>query len=362
MSWQRGGLVLLMPGKRTMTSKIRAGKKSPVIRMFKFFLRAVVVLVIVAAALLAYGLYLPAGPAQERFVQLKPGSSARRIASDLQTAGIIRSQSAFLFWHYIQGHKNLKAGEYSFDHPAKVREVYDRIARGDIYVHLLVVPEGFNMFDIAAAIEDAGLGTRDDFLQVVRKDVSLVHDLDPQAPNLEGYLFPDTYRFTRTQSLHDMAAAMVHRFRQAAHAAGVTEDFHAKVTMASIIEKETAVEGERAEVASVFYNRLSRRMALATDPTVIYAALLNDRYRGTIYRSDLSFDSPYNTYKYPGLPPGPICNPGKASLQAALHPATTRYLYFVSDNHGRHNFSSSPAEHAKNVAAYRKAVAQAINR
>ncbi|MFI5105824.1 MAG: endolytic transglycosylase MltG, partial [Terriglobales bacterium] len=343
-------------------SKYNMRRRKPKYRMFKFLFRVVVILVIVAAALLAYGLYLPAGPTQERFAQLKPGSSARRIASDLQTAGIIRSQYAFLFWHYIQGHKNLKAGEYSFDHPAKVREVYDRIARGDIYVHLLVVPEGFNMFDIAAAIEDAGLGTRDDFLQVVRKDVSLVQDLDPQAPNLEGYLFPDTYRFTRTQSLHDMAAVMVHRFRQEARTAGLTEDFHAKVTMASIIEKETAVDAERAEVASVFNNRLSRHMALATDPTVIYAALLNDRYRGTIYRSDLNFDSPYNTYKYPGLPPGPICNPGKASLQAALHPASTRYLYFVSDNHGRHNFSSTPAEHAKNVAAYRKAVAQAINR
>lgn len=330
--------------------------------MFKFVLRAVVILVIVGAALLAYGLYLPAGPTQERFVQLKPGSSARHIAADLQKAGIIRSQYAFLAWHYVKGHKNLKAGEYSFDHPAKVREVYDRIARGDIYVHLLVVPEGFNMFDIAAAVDDAGLGTRDDFLKVARQDVSLVRDLDPQAASLEGYLFPDTYRFTRTQSLHDMAAAMVHRFRQAAREAGLMEDFRAKVTMASIIEKETAVDSERTEVASVFYNRLAKHMVLATDPTVIYAALLNDRYRGTIYRSDLGFDSPYNTYKYAGLPPGPICNPGKASLQAALHPASTEYLFFVSNNHGHHNFSRTSQEHARNVAAYRKAVAQAINR
>jgi len=330
--------------------------------MFKFFLRALVVVLIVAAALLAYGLYLPAGPTQERFVQLKPGSSARRIAADLQKAGIVRSQYAFLAWHYVKGHKNLKAGEYSFDHPAKVREVYERIARGDIYVHLLVIPEGFNMFDIAAAVDEAGLGTRDDFLKVVKQDVSLVRDLDPQAPSLEGYLFPDTYRFTRTQTLHDMAAAMVHRFRQEAHAAGLTEDFHAKVTMASIIEKETAADAERTEVASVFYNRLARHMALATDPTVIYAALLNDRYRGTIYRSDLNFDSPYNTYKNTGLPPGPICNPGKASLQAALHPASTEYLFFVSNNNGRHNFSRTSQEHARNVAAYRKAVAQAVNR
>jgi UPF0755 protein len=322
----------------------------------------VVVVVIVAGALLAYGLFVPAGPTQERFVQLKQGSSARHIAAELKHAGIIRSQYAFLVWHYLQGNKHLKAGEYSFDHPAKVREVYDRIARGDIYVHLLVIPEGFNMFDIAGAIEDAGLGSRDDFLRVVHKDVSLVQDIDPQAPSLEGYLFPDTYRFTRTQSLHDMAAAMVHRFRQAARDVGLNENFHDKVTLASIVEKETAVDEERPQVASVFYNRMAKHMVLATDPTVIYAALLADRYRGTIYRSDLNYESPYNTYKNAGLPPGPICNPGKASLQAALHPASTGYLYFVSNNHGQHNFSRTPAEHAKNVAAYRKAVAQAINR
>jgi UPF0755 protein len=128
------------------------------------------------------------------------------------------------------------------------------------------------------------------------------------------------------------------------------------------VEKETAVDAERPEVASVFYNRLKRHMTLSTDPTVIYAALLNDRYRGSIYRSDLQYDSPYNTYRNAGLPPGPISNPGKASLQAAMHPATTDYLYFVSDNQGHHRFSSTSAEHARNVAAYRRAVAQSENR
>jgi UPF0755 protein len=154
----------------------------------------------------------------------------------------------------------------------------------------------------------------------------------------------------------------VHRFRQAAQGAGITKDFHATVTMASIVEKETGASEERPEVASVFYNRLNRHMVLATDPTVIYAALLNNRYRGTIYRSDLQYDSPYNTYRNQGLPPGPICNPGRASLNAALHPATTEYLFFVSDNHGHHNFSRTEEEHARNVAAYRRAVSQAVNR
>ncbi|HEY6274668.1 MAG TPA: endolytic transglycosylase MltG [Terriglobales bacterium] len=326
--------------------------------MLRFLFRALAIAVLASAAWLAFGLMAPAGPSQEHLVQLKAGSSARHIAATLKKEGIIRSQWEFVLWHYVHGRKPLKAGEYAFDHPSRLSEVYDRIARGDIYVRTLVVPEGFNMFDIAAAVQSAGLGKAEDFLAVARNEVGMVRDLDPQAHSLEGYLFPDTYRFTRTQSAHDMAAAMVRRFRQAAREAGVTQDFHEVVTMASVVEKETSVAEERPEVAGVFYNRLRKNMVLATDPTVIYAALLNNRYRGTIYASDLHFDSPYNTYRYPGLPPGPICSPGKAALEAALHPASTEYLYFVSDNQGHHRFSRSADEHARNVAAYRRAVAE----
>jgi len=330
--------------------------------MMKFIFRTVVVLLLLAGALLVYGLVLPAGPTQEKLVQLKPGSSARHIAADLANAGIIRSQYAFLAWHYMHGRKPLKAGEYAFDHPANAREVYDRIVHGDIYFQTLVVPEGYNMFDIAAAIEEAKLGKRDDFLKVARTDTALIRDLDPQAPSLEGYLFPDTYHFTRTQSLHDMAAAMVRRFRQAARDMGLNQNIHDVVTMASIVEKETGAPEERPEVASVFYNRLEKHMVLATDPSVIYAALLNNRYNGVNNQSDLHFDSPYNTYRTAGLPPGPISNPGKASLLAALHPAQTDYLYFVSDNQGHHRFARTDSEHAANVKAYRRALAQVVNR
>ncbi len=329
--------------------------------MMKFF-KLVLVAAVVIVALLAYAVLLPAGRGAQKLVQLKSGSSARNIAAELKKAGIIHSQYAFLLWHYTHGHKALKAGEYSFDHPEKLRDVYDRIVRGDIYVHYVVIPEGYNIYDIAHAVEDAGLGRHEDFLRVAQTDVSLIHDLDPEAPTLEGYLFPDTYRFTRTQSLHDIAAVMVHRFRQAAHDIGLNQDFHSIVTMASIVEKETAVDTERPEVASVFYNRLKRHMTLSTDPTVIYAALRDDRYRGTIYRSDLQYDSAYNTYRHTGLPPGPISNPGKPSLLAAMHPSSTDYLYFVSDNQGHHRFSSTQEEHARNVAAYRRAVAQTVNR
>jgi UPF0755 protein len=316
------------------------------------------VAILAAAGWLARGLLLPVGPkGQEKFVMLRPGSSARHIARDLKDAGVIRSAHAFLAWHYWRGLPALKAGEYKFDHPADAREVYRRIVAGDIYVHTVVIPEGYNIFDVANAIQDAGLGSRDDFLAIARSDVSLIADLDPAAPSLEGYLFPDTYEFTRTQSLHDMAAAMVKRFRQESRQLGLNADFHRVVTMASIVEKETAVPAERPLVASVFYNRLRDRVVLATDPSVIYAALLVGRYNGVIHQSDLQFDSAYNTYRHAGLPPGPISNPGRDALQAALQPANSDYLFFVSDNNGHHRFARTMQEHARNVAAYRRAVA-----
>ncbi len=315
------------------------------------FFRLVAILVLAAAAWLVWALMVPVqSPTQS--VLLRPGSSSRRIASDLKQAGAIRSSLAFLLLHYAKL-RQLKAGEYLFDHPQNALAVYDRIARGDIYFHSVTVPEGFNQFDIAAAIEASGLGTRADFLQAAG-DTSLIKDLDPQARSLEGYLFPDTYRFTRTQSVHDMVATMVKRFRQEAKAVGLVDDAHRVVTMASIVEKETAVADERPLVAGVYYNRLRINMALDADPTVIYASLLAGTYHGAIHQSELQSDSPYNTYRYPGLPPGPIANPGRAALAASLHPAQTDFLYFVSDAQGHHRFAKSIAEHNQNVAAYRR--------
>jgi len=183
-----------------------------------------------------------------------------------------------------------------------------------------------------------------------------VRDLDARAQTLEGYLYPNTYRISRKQGPADVVIAMVKRFHQEATALGLNGNTHEIVTMASIVEKETGVREERALVAGVFYNRLAQHIVLATDPSVIYAALLAGHYRGTIYQSDLQFHSPYNTYRVQGLPPGPICNPGAASLEAALHPAQTDYLYFVSDNNGHHRFARTPEEHAQNVQAYRAAV------
>ena len=290
---------------------------------------------------------------------LHQGWGARHIAQTLQREGVIRSADAFLLVHYAMGKGALKAGEYKFDTPASALEVRDRILRGDVFARYVVVPEGYNLYDIAAVVEHAGLGGAADFVAVANHDVALVRDIDPAAQTLEGYLFPDTYQFTRIDTPHDIAAAMVHRFRQTAQKIGLLgkPDIHRIVTMASIVEKETAVPEERPLVASIYYNRLDRNMLLGADPTVIYAALISGRYRGTIYQSDLQFDHPYNTYKFPGLPPGPIANPGAGSLEAAMHPATSDFLYFVSDNNGHHRFSRTAAEHDRNVAAYRKAVA-----
>lgn len=325
--------------------------------MKKLF-RSVLALLVLAAIAAAYLVIVPAGPASQTFVLIKPKSPTRAIAAQLEKAGVIRSAYAFLAVHALKGRRTLKAGEYAFDHPASALEVYGRMARGDVYFHTVVIPEGYNIFDIAQSLETSGLTTKADFLAVARNERSLIADLDPQAPSLEGYLFPDTYHFSRTQSPKEMAAAMVKRFRQEAQALGLHADIHHVVTMASIVEKETAIPSERPMVAGVFENRLAKRIGLATDPSVIYAALLAGRYRGTIHQSDLAFDSPYNTYKYSGLPPGPIANPGRASLEAAMRPQRSDFLYFVADNKGGHNFARTIDEHNRNVANYRRGAPQ----
>jgi len=320
---------------------------------------AFVFLVLLAVAgWLAFGLLVPVTPNAQTFVMLRPGYSTRRIARELKSAGVIRSRNAFVLWHALHKRPSLKAGEYLFERDANVMEVHARLARGDVYVHTVVIPEGFNMFDIAKSVEAAGLGSASDFLKVATTDTALISDIAPQATSLEGYLFPNTYNFTRTQTMREMAAEMVKQFRQVAGQIGLTQDIPTTVTLAAIIEKETAVPEERPEVASVYANRLSKRIPLQADPSVIYAELLSGTYSGALHHNDMQFDSAYNTYRHAGLPPGPIANPGRSSLEAAMHPAQTNYYYFVSDGNGHHRFANSLEEHNKNVAALRRAVAQ----
>jgi UPF0755 protein len=334
------------------------------------FLAALLVLVLILAAAAGYLLYAPIGPAANTsdqaatYVDIAPGTPTPALAAQLQQAGAIRSRYAFDLLRLVKGGK-LIAGEYRFNHPAPATEIYARMVRGDIYTLNLTIPEGYNIFDIAQAIQSAGLGSRDAFLAAERTQTSLIADLSPNAPSLEGYLFPDTYRFSRHATSAQILAAMVHRFRQAAAQLSLdgasSKDQRAMprtIILASLIEKEVSQDSERPLVAGVFVNRLAQNIPLATDPSVVYAALLDDRYRGTIYASDLQNPSPYNTYRHAGLPPGPICNPGLAALKAALAPAQTGYLYFVADAQGHSRFSATLKEHAEQVQQYREATGQ----
>jgi UPF0755 protein len=320
------------------------------------FLTLLLLAVLATGGWLAWALYMPVTPDGQKFVMLRPGYSTRRIASELKSAGVIRNTLAFVLWHRIHRKESLKAGEYLFDKAANPLQIHDRLVRGDIYVHTVVIPEGFTMFDIAQAIEDAGLGSSQDFLRVARSEVGLISDLSPDAKSLEGYLFPNTYEFTRTQSMKDMAGTMVKQFRLVALQIGLTLDVQKTVNMASIVEKETAVPEERPLVASVYYNRLGRNIALQADPSVIYAELLEGSYGGALHHADMHFESGYNTYTHTGLPPGPIGNPGRSSLESAMHPAKSDFYYFVSDGNGHHRFSRSLEEHNQNVARLRQVV------
>jgi UPF0755 protein len=325
-------------------------------RFFRFLV-IVVLLGGVLAAAAAYLLGMRVGPSTETFVDLPAGVGTDGIAQRLAQAGIIRNRYAFDLYKQLHG-GTLRAGEYRFDHPANLPEVFARIARGDVYTHTLVVPEGFNIFDIAQAVKAAGLGDAAEFLKAERRNTALIADLSPQANSLEGYLFPDTYHFSRHTTPEQMLAMMVKRFRTQSRRLGLLDrpDVAKIVTLASLVEKEVRVGTERPLVAGVFDNRLAAGMPLDTDPSVVYAALLANHWRGKIYRSDLDFNSPYNTYRHAGLPPGPIANPGVAAIQAALNPTQSDYLYFVADAQGHTRFSVDLKEHAKQVQDYRNSI------
>ncbi|HTV09970.1 MAG TPA: endolytic transglycosylase MltG [Candidatus Aquilonibacter sp.] len=319
-------------------------------RLFKLLL----VLVVLAAAAVAFLFLVPYGPTTEQFVDIAPGTSTLAIGRQLQQAGLLRSGYELEALKVTRG-GTLKAGEYRFDHPATPMEVYNRLRRGDVYTISLTIPEGFNIFDIAGAIQAAGLGSSASFLTAERQHTELISAWSPHAQSLEGFLFPDTYKFDRHTSQMQMLGAMVKRFAEVATRLRLAPaDAERTVTMASLIEREVHVNAERPIVAGVFENRLREGMPLQTDPSVIYASLLNGTWTGVIHESELHSDSAYNTYTHPGLPPGPICNPGVASLQAALHPAQTDYMYFVANPDGSTKFAKQLDQHNANVAIYRQ--------
>jgi len=319
------------------------------------FLRVVFLLLLIAASFAAYRIASPyQGFSGETFVDIPRGTSTNGIADLLQNAGVIRGRADFLLARTVLRGRVLQAGEYKFTRPATPIQIYRRIARGDVFYYELAVPEGRNMFDIAASAEQLGLFKAPEFLAAARNPAA-IHDLDPQAPTLEGYLFPNTYRLSRHTTPDRLCRIMTGKFREVWAGLKTTADVHRTVTLASLIEKESKLASERPQIAAVFDNRLRMGMKLDCDPTTIYAALLANRYRGTIYKSDLESEDAYNTYRHVGLPPGPIANPGLPSLQAALQPAESDAIYFVlrPDGSGGHQFSNNIAAHEAATAKYR---------
>jgi peptidoglycan lytic transglycosylase G len=318
-------------------------------------------LILIAAGAAGVWVYLRIGDpyrgyqGAEQFVEIPAGAGSRTIGDRLVEAGIVRDAASFRVGLYISGKgRHLQAGEYRFDRAMTPMEVIDKLERGDVYVINITFPEGLTMAEMGKIYETHELGPASAFVMAAR-DPSAIKALDPAARDLEGYLFPETYLLSRRSDAPRLVRLMTERFehvftpdlRQAAAARGLT--VRQAVTLASIVEKEASRPEERPIVAAVYENRLRIGMALQCDPTVIYALDRAGKYTGNLRRDDLAFDSPYNTYRYPGLPPGPIASPGRASLEAAVHPAQVDFLYFVSRNDGSHEFARTLEEHNRNV-------------
>lgn len=319
---------------------------------------------LVLAGWFAASFYLPyqGFPSQGVFVDIPHGASSRAVARLLSNQGVIRSRWGFEVLSRWRSRRTLQAGEYFFDHPVTTFRVFDTIASGRVYVRELVIPEGYSMYDIADLVQREDFTSRESFLAAARNP-ALIEDLVPGALTLEGFLFPATYEFPRHPTGEQLVTAMVAHFRQEWLGLSAQQPnlsglpLEKVVTLASLVERETPKPEERPIVAGVFLNRLRHRVPLQCDPTVVYALELAGNYSGTLSAANLPFDSPYNTYRHIGLPPGPIANPGSASLRAALNPSETDFLYFVANTEGGHFFGKTLAEHNHNVALYRQRLA-----
>lgn len=295
------------------------------------------------------------------FAEIKPGMGLKDSALLLQKKGIIKSRTFFLLGYkiFFKG-KTIKAGEYRFEFPISIHEVLRKITQGEIYLHPITIPEGSTIEDIADILENEGILKGNDFKKTCER-TEIISTIDREAQNLEGFLFPDTYFLPKGIKPERVVEIMVSRFKEKvdkyvkmAEKKGL--NFYRILILASLIEKETGVPSEKPLVSSVFHNRLKRGMLLQCDPTVIYALKKEGIYQYPLKKEDLSFPSPYNTYIHKGLPPGPICNPGIDSIDSALNPAKTDFLYFVSNGDGTHTFSSDLPSHNRAVRNYRKQI------
>ncbi len=335
-----------------------AGKRT---RHFGRTLLILLLLAVIAGAFTVNAVYLGpyGGQDTDIFVDIEHGMSSRAIANELAEQGLVRAPWVFLLVRAFHPRSALQAGEYRFETSETPWQILNKLRKGQVFYEEITVPEGSNMFDIANILRSGDTVRPTDFLRAA-SDPASIRDLDPHAPNLEGFLFPSTYRVTHKTTARQLCRAMTSEFRKrwaALGGANRQRDVHKTVTLASLVEKETAVPAERPMVAAVYANRLSSGMLLQCDPTTVYAALLENRYHGTIHKSDLASANPYNTYLHAGLPPGPIANPGATSLAAALKPADSSFLYFVAkpDGSGAHHFSTTLNEHETAVAALRRA-------
>lgn len=332
-----------------------------------------VLLLLAVAGAAAWMWYCIEGPyqgfaAQGVFVDLPHGASSRSVARLLKQNGVIRSALAFEVYARRHARRRLQAGEYFFDRAISGHDVFWQVADGHIYEQAFTVREGETIFDIAHDLEAQKLMSADEFLAAAQNP-DLIRDIAPRAKTLEGFLFPATYFLPRHPTPTDVTAEMVRKFREEWQRIAPAESKHdttglehgrpvvSVVTLASLVERETPKPEERPLVAGAFENRLRKRIPLQCDPTVIYALQDAGRYNGTLRGADLHLESPYNTYAHPGLPPGPIGNPGEASLRAALEPAQTDYLYFVANTQGGHFFAATLAEHNRNVTKYHRLLA-----
>jgi UPF0755 protein len=331
------------------------------------FLAVVLLIFLLAAgitgAYLYYSIEKPFGtiPPDGMFVEIPHGTSQRAVTRILKREGVIRSAVAFEMYARRHRKRVLVAGDYFFEHALSGKEVFWKLANGEVYQRPFTVREGETLFDIAHELEEAKYLPASEFLKAAQ-DPSLIQDIAPGAKTLEGFLFPATYNLAHHTTARELTAMMVRKFREAMQRASPAQRdgpdsgtaLLPTVTLASLVERETPKPEERSIVAGVYANRLKKGMLLQCDPTVIYALEQVGQYKGTLTVRDLRQESPYNTYVHAGLPPGPIGNPGEASLRAALNPAETDYLYFVANTQGGHFFAATLAEHNQNVVKYHR--------
>jgi len=325
-------------------------------RRYLLWFASLFILLIPITAFISYALlFSPQTPTKPVQLQIQPGSGLNKVASDLQASGVIRSALGVKLlarWNHQSG--KIQAGRYQFKHPATPGEILNRLVQGDVEKVSLTIPEGFTLQQIIARIAEKGFGHKEQLLKLA-SDVDFIQSLGISAKSLEGYLFPETYLFAPGIDEKTLLTMLVSQFHSHADsklkndAKKIGLNLHQWVTLASIIEKETGIVAEMPVISSVFHNRLKRNIPLQTDPTVIYG--IKD-FDGNITRKHLKTSTPYNTYLIRGLPPGPIASPGLAALEAAVHPATTKLLYFVARGDGGHQFSKTLKEHNAAVRKY----------